>query len=386
MLLWGMLMLVHRNLDLKMASVSAQENLKIQKIQTMNTEDSISTILQELTLEEKAAQLFFITPEALTNISGVTAAGGVTRECFSSYPVGGIVYFEENICSREQVSDMLSDMQSISMDRLGLPVFLATDEEGGSVCRISGNGMEGVPVIGDMLTIGNSGDTSQAYRAGKEIGSYLSELNFNVDFAPVADIFSNPENTVIGSRAFGYDAAAVSKMVPMLVKGLSDQGIKATLKHFPGHGDTSEDSHEGYACSYRTLDELRSAELLPFQAGIDAGADFVMVGHISLPNILGDYTPASLSRTMVTEILREELGFQGIIITDAMNMGAIAYNYNSGEAAVQAILAGSDMILMPEDFYSAYETVCQAVYDEKITEERLDESVERILRVKAEIK
>lgn len=348
-----------------------------------SSEDTeVESMLNGLTTEEKVAQLFFITPEALTGVDGVTVAGSRTAEYFAEYPVGGIVYFSQNLISREQISSMLIGMQDISMNRINLPVFLAVDEEGGPVTRVSGCGIEGVPEIGDMFSVGETGDVQQAYQTGAEIGTYLSELHFNVDFAPVADVYTNEANPVIGRRAFGTDAGTVSQMVPMAVRGLMDAGVEATLKHFPGHGDTAADSHAGDACSSKSLDELRSCELLPFKAGIEAGASFVMAGHISVPNVPGCDTPASLSHTMLTEILRNELGFQKIIITDALNMGAISNYYTSGQAAVQAILAGADMLLMPADFQSAYAEVCAAVYDGRISQERLNESVRRILKEK----
>lgn len=340
-------------------------------------------LLDGLTLEEKVAQLFFITPEALTGVDVATAAGEVTKESFDACPVGGIIYFQQNILDREQLSEMLQNTQSYAMERLGFPVFLAVDEEGGTVARVYRSGMEGIPDVGDMLSIGQSGDVQNAYRAGEQIGTYLKELHFNVDFAPVADIFSNPQNTVIGDRAFGSDADTAAPMVEMAVRGLQEAGVQATLKHFPGHGDTAEDSHVEYAISYKTLDELRASEFVPFEAGIREGAGFVMMGHISLPNVLEDYTPASLSYTVTTEILRKELGFDGIIITDALNMGAIAENYTSGEAAVKALQAGADMLLMPADFADAYAEVCAAVRDGRLSEERINESVERILSRKS---
>lgn len=348
----------------------------------IETDKKVEELLNNLTTEEKVAQLFCVTPEALTGVDGVTMAGEQTEASYGEYPVGGLVYFQQNILSRRQLLEMLTAMQAISENRTGLPVFLAVDEEGGSVTRVSGKGIEGVPYVGDMYSVGASGDVQQAYAVGKEIGTYLTALNFNVDFAPVADVYTNPANTVIGDRAFGSDAELVSDMIAMNVRGMQETGIKATLKHFPGHGDTEGDTHTGYACSYKTLEEIRSCELLPFKAGIDAGAAFVMAGHISYPNILGDYTPASLSYTMLTDLLRGELGFKGIIITDALNMGAVSCNYSSGDAAVQAILAGADMLLMPADFHSAYAGVCQAVMDGRISEERLNASVRRIIREK----
>lgn len=345
---------------------------------------NVETMLEQMTMREKVAQLFFVTPEALTGVSGVTVAGEITAVSFAEYPVGGIIYFSQNIQSRRQLSEMLSGMQEISMERLGIPVFLGVDEEGGTVVRVGQSGVSDIPAIGDMFSIGSTGNAEEAYDIGRQIGGYLSELHFNVNFAPVADIYSNPDNTVIGSRSFGYDAATVASMVCKEVEGLQEQGVSATLKHFPGHGNTAEDSHMGFARNYCSLDELRANELIPFQEGIKVGTDFVMVGHISLPNILEDDTPASLSKTMVTNILRGELGFQGVIITDALNMGAIVYNYTSGDAAVRAIEAGADMLLMPADFQTAYEAVCLAVESGRISSERLDESVLRILKIKME--
>lgn len=340
--------------------------------------------LAGMTLEEKVAQMFFITPEALTGAGQVTGAGETTAQCFAQYPIGGLIYFSGNLESGEQVSSMLSGMQEISRERTGLPIFLATDEEGGRVSRLYGIASD-IPYIGDMYSVGATGDPQEAYQVGSTIGSYMKNLNFNVDFAPVADVFSNPSNTVIGDRSFGSDAGLVSQMVPMEVQGLQDAGVLATLKHFPGHGDTAEDSHSGYASSYKSLEELEACEFQPFRAGIASNVSFIMMGHISLPNILNSQLPASLSYEMVTGILRQKLQFNGIIITDALNMGAISANYSSGEAAVMAIEAGVDMLLMPADFHSAYEAVLGAVRDGRISEERINESVLRIIRIKRKI-
>lgn len=356
-----------------------QDVLAIQQVQGENVGEEM---LAEMTLEEKVAQMFFITPEALVGVENVTEAGELTTDAFGEYPVGGIVYFSQNLESREQVSTMLNQMEKISEDRIGFPIFLAIDEEGGRVSRLYGSGVTDIPYIGAMYSLGEEDDGNKVYEAGKTIGNYMRNLNFNVDFAPVADIFSNPDNTVIGDRAFGNNPEIVSEMVPMLVKGLQSEGVLATLKHFPGHGDTAEDSHSGYASSYKNFTELEESEFLPFQAGIEENVAFVMAGHISLPNVLNDSVPASLSYEMITEILRKKLHFGGIIITDALNMGAISENYSSGEAAIMAVEAGVDMLLMPADFHTAYEAVLNAVQDGRISEERIDESVMRILRAK----
>ena len=341
----------------------------------------VEEILAGLTLQEKVAQLFVVTPEALTGADSVTMAGETTAAAFSSYPVGGIIYMEPNIQTWEQTSEMLSAMQDISDARIGLPVFLCVDEEGGNVRRVSGR-IENTPYIPEMLSVGNTKDPLQAYKSGTTIGAYLRQLGFNVDFAPVADVLTNPDNTVIGSRSFGSDPNLAASMVSLEVKGLQEEGICATLKHFPGHGNTSEDSHQGAAVSYKTLEELKSCELIPFESGITAGADLVMAGHIAFPSITGDHTPASLSHYFLTDLLREQMGFDGVIITDALSMGAVTNLYGSGEAAVQAFLAGSDLLLMPADFQSAYAAVLNEVGAGRISEERLEESLRRIISLK----
>lgn len=341
----------------------------------------VEEMIRAMTDQEKTAQLFVITPEALTGVSGVTIAGEITQKAFDSCPVGGIIYDESNLLSWNQACQMLSSMNQISINRTGLPAFLAVDEEGGNVRRISGR-LENAPYIPDMLSVGATQDPLQAYQAGSTIGGYLSRLGFNVDFAPVADVLTNPENTVIGTRSFGSDPKQVAGMVALEVQGLREQGVAATLKHFPGHGNTSEDSHYGLAVSNRTLEELRDCEFLPFESGIDAGAEFVMAGHIVVPDITGEGVPASLSGIMLTEILRGELGFQGIIVTDSLSMGAVTGLYSSEEAAVQAFLAGADLLLMPADFHAAYNAVSDAVARGTISRERLDESLRRIIRLK----
>ena len=347
--------------------------------------EKVQEIISAMTLEEKVAQLFIIRPEALTGDGTVIQAGEKTKASIMTYPVGGVVYFKQNINSSEQIQSMLTNTQQYGTERMGIPMFLSVDEEGGMVSRISGRGFSGIPDIPAMMEIGNSEVVTNAYETGSTIGAYLKELGFNLDFAPVADVASNPNNTVIGSRAFSTDAAIAAQMVAEYVKGMQGQNILTTLKHFPGHGDTAQDSHYSSAVSYKTKEELQQCEFLPFVSGIDAGATFVMVGHVALPNVTGDNLPATLSGSIVMSILREELKFDGIIITDAMDMGAIVNHYSSSEAAVRAIQAGIDVILMPKNFQEAYTGVIQAVKEGTITEERIEESLKRILKVKLDL-
>ena len=344
--------------------------------------EQAAQVVAGMTLEDKLAQMFVITTNQLTGYANVTAAGDTTRETYNSRPVGGIIYMSENLQDPEQTREMLANMQTISRERTGLPIFLCVDEEGGSVARIASNSAFGVTDVGSMAQIGETGDVQGAYNAGAVMGTYLTDLGFNVDFAPVADVLTNPDNTVIGDRSFGSDPQMVSQMVVSELQALSDMGVYGTVKHFPGHGGTAEDSHEGAATTDKTLEEMMDTELLPFQSAISAGVPFVMVGHISTPNVTGDETPASLSEDWVTGVLRSQLGYEGIIITDGMNMGAMTDLYEPDAAAVQAVQAGNDIILMPEDYDKAYNGLLAAVQDGTIPESRIDESVTRIVRAK----
>lgn len=339
----------------------------------------IDEILANMPLEDKVSQLFFVRPEALTGVEVAVQASEVTKAALESYPVGGIVLFSENIENEEQLRTMLSNLDSYSK----YPLFLGVDEEGGTlVARVANSGTIQVPTFPDMQEIGNTLQPEKAYEVGETIGGYLKDLGFNLDFAPVADVATNPDNPVIGVRSFGSDADLVAQMVKQEVAGLQGQNISAVLKHFPGHGDTSQDSHEEAAILNKTEEQLKATEFLPFQAGIEGGVDLVMAGHISVPAITGDNTPACLSEKMITGCLRGELGYDGIVITDSMRMGAIVNYYDPGQAAVMVLQAGGDMILMPQDFQKARQAVLDAVNSQTLTEDRLDESLRRIYRKK----
>lgn len=332
--------------------------------------------ISEMPLEDKVAGLFIITPEALTGTDVAVKAGDTTREMLSKYAVGGLIYFKQNIKSKEQLAEMISNTKNDSKYAL----FIAVDEEGGKVSRVAESGL--ADKVGSMGEIGASGDAAKAREAGASIGAYLSEYGFNLDFAPVADVVAEG-NTTIGDRSFGSDPNLVAPMVAANVEGLQSTGVSACLKHFPGLGDTTEDTHQGMATTEKTLEDFEATDFPVYRAGIEAGADFVMVSHLSAPNVTGDNTPSTISSKMITEILRGELGFNGVVITDAMNMTAITDYYTADEAAIKAIQAGADMILMPEDFETAYNGVLEAVNNGTLTEERINESLRRIYRVKS---
>lgn len=341
--------------------------------------DAVEALLSEMTLEEKVYQMFIVTPEQLTGASKVTAAGNLTKQKLQQYPVGGLVYFSANLVSRNQTKTMLTKVQKYANEIEGVDLFLCVDEEGGRVARVANNKAFRVENVGPMAKVSSE---EEAYNCGETIGAYLSELGFNVDFAPDADVLTKSGSVVIGDRSFGSDAGLVTKYAVAYSNGLHAHGIMSTFKHFPGHGATEADTHEGYAYTNATYEELMATELQPFSAAQMCGVDLVMVAHISAPNVVGDDTPCSLSEKMITGILRTDLGYDGLVITDAMNMGAIAKNYDSGIAAKMAVKAGVDMVLMPNDFHAAYSGLYTAVRSGEISEERIDESVRRILTAK----
>lgn len=341
--------------------------------------DAVEALLSEMTLEEKVYQMFIVTPEQLTGASKVTVAGNLTKQKLQQYPVGGLVYFSANLVSRNQTKTMLTKVQKYANEIEGVDLFLCVDEEGGRVARVANNKAFRVENVGPMAKVSSE---EEAYNCGETIGAYLSELGFNVDFAPDADVLTKSGSVVIGDRSFGGDAGLVTKYAVAYSNGLHAHGIMSTFKHFPGHGATEADTHEGYAYTNATYEELMATELQPFSAAQMCGVDLVMVAHISAPNVVGDDTPCSLSEKMITGILRTDLGYDGLVITDAMNMGAIAKNYDSGIAAKMAVKAGVDMVLMPSDFQAAYSGLYTAVRSGEISEERIDESVRRILTAK----
>lgn len=366
------------------------ENASTEKFIFNDDETVVRTtkdVLGKMSLREKVGQLFIVRPEALAENSNAETAPATDRvddaviSRIEEYPVGGIALFSRNITSAEQLPMFISDLQSSSK----YPLFIAVDEEGGRVARIANSDFFNVASYKSMEDIGKSGDASKAEEVGRQIGSYLKELGFNLDFAPVADTNTNPQNIVIGDRSYGSDPALVARMVSAQLDGMHDSGIMGTLKHFPGHGDTKDDTHSGYVSIEKTWDELKECELVPFITALPK-ADMVMVSHITAVNVTSDKLPTSMSETMITGKLRNELGYDGVIITDAMAMGAVADNYTSAEAAVTAVKAGVDIVLMPQNLNEAFNGVMNAVTDGEISMERLDESVLRILKMKAKYK
>lgn len=339
-------------------------------------------ILRNMTLEEKIGQLFIVNLELLDDSNGgyyeFREYTENMADMMEQYHIGGICLFARNIETRDQTTQLIQNLQNDSR----IPLFVTVDEEGGSVARIGNNDNMQTTKFPTMEEVGSYNDKEYARNVGRTIGKEIRELGFNVNFAPVADVRTNELNTEIGDRSFGNDPKIVANMVKEIVEGLQEQGVSSTLKHFPGHGDALDDSHQGAVNVDNDITRLRKIDFVPFKAGIKTGADFVMVSHISISRVTEDTTPASLSPLVLNEMLRMELGFDGIIITDAMNMKAITDSYTVKQAAKQSFIAGSDIILMPEDLVEAYQSILEAVENGTIKEERIDQSVRRILEVK----
>lgn len=355
-------------------SSSAVNSLSGEPVVPVTPTDPIQSRIAQMSLKDRVYQLFFVTPEQITG----TGRTVVTPLDLTEKPVGGIICMGANLESIDQTKNMLAKTQESAL-RNGVGVFFAVDEEGGRVARCALK--LGTTAFDGMAVYGKQNDFDEAFNIGKTIGTDIKALGFNVDFAPVADVDISPTNE-LGNRIFSDDPEVVSNMVSGVVRGLNASGVAATLKHFPGLGAEDGNTHTDTSIVIdRTLEQLRTEEFVPFKGGIRAGAEFVMVGHQKV-SAFGDNLPADVSYKAVTEMLRGELGFNGIAITDAQNMNTISKVYDSGTAAVMSVKAGIDMILAPKDLDTAVNGVYNAVLSGEISEERLNESVTRILTLK----
>lgn len=330
-----------------------------------------------MTLEEKVAQMFIVTPEQFTDVETVTQAGSATQAQLASYPVGGIVYSSANIESESQLKTLLTNTASYSK----YPIFLAVDEEGGDASVIAGSGLVSVASVDSPGTIGAVGDSSAAYTSGNTIGGYLKALGFNLDLAPDADILSST-NATVGDRSFGSDPTLTSSMVSQFVTGMQDSGVSACAKSFPGQAGITDTDETGVPVSSRAMADLQTTEFLPFIAAIDSNVDLIMVGDVKLTQATSDGQAAMFSSQVITDTLRGQLGYDGVVISEPMNTAAVTDNYTSGQAAIAFIQAGGDVIYMPADFYAAYQDVLDAIADGQISQDRIDASATRILTAK----
>ncbi len=292
---------------------------------------------------------------------------------------GGVILYQKNITGVTQLLNLLNDLKAANAVNK-IPLFLSVDEEGGRVSRLP-DALVKLPANQVIGRVNNSTFSSQI---GQVIAGELKAFGFNLNFAPVLDINSNPKNPVIGDRAFGNNPQVVSKLGVATMKGLQAGGVIPAVKHFPGHGDTAVDSHVGLPRVDHDLARLRRFELLPFREAIKNGAEAVMVAHILLPKIDPTY-PASMSREIITDLLKNELQFTGLVVTDDMTMGAITENYSVDQATVQSIQAGSDLVLVCHDYEkeaAVLEAIKKAVDDGTIPVSRIEASVYKVLKLK----
>lgn len=341
--------------------------------------DPVKRALAKLSVAEKVGQLFMpvLYGTAADSVSGENQAryGAQTpAKVIGRYHLGGVILFPANVKSVDQVVRLTNGMQQAA----DLPLLIGTDQENGPVSRMSAL-MTPFP---GAARIAATKDVKVSRAVARATGEELRALGVNLDFAPVADVNIDPRNPVIGKRAFGDRPAEVSKMVAAAVKGFDDAGVAATAKHFPGHGDTHVDSHTGLPVIDHTRAQWKRLDAPPFKAAIGAGVDAIMSAHIVFPKLDPSGDPATLSKPILTGLLRQELGFDGVISTDALNMAGVREKYGDGEVAVRAVLAGADLLLMPYDLPKAYNAVLSAAKSGRISERRLDQSVTRLLTLK----
>lgn len=346
--------------------------------------DVIGNAISKMTLEEKAGQMLM--PDFRNwNGKNVTEMLPEIEQLVKKYHLGGVILFRENVVTTEQTARLVSDYQAAA-EKFGL--LLTIDQEGGIVTRLqSGTDMPG------NMALGATRSPEISWNVGNAIGEELASLGINMNFAPVMDVNNNPDNPVIGVRSFGEDPQLVADMGVAYTKGLQVAGVAATAKHFPGHGDTAVDSHLGLPEVPHDKERLKQVELYPFQKGMEAGIDAIMTAHVTFPKIDGTKAisqktgeeiaiPATLSYKVLTELMREEMGYEGVITTDAMNMKAIADHFGPVDAAIRAVKAGTDIVLMPVGLEEVANGLLDAVKNGEISEDRLEASVKRILTLK----
>lgn len=333
----------------------------------------VEETLKNMTLDEKIGQLMivFYTKDEMDN---------TLKSALNDVQPGGFILFKDNITTYEKTLNFIKDIKS----NVKIPMFMSIDQEGGNVQRLKSLKDLEVSDIPYMSYVGKLDDEQTTYNLGKLIAEELRVFGINMDFAPVIDVYSNPNNTIIGKRAFGSTSKLVSKHGLKLAKGLEDNGVIAVYKHFPGHGNTEVDSHKDLPIVSKTKEELMNLDLIPFIDAINNNANVIMVGHLAVPNITNDNTPASLSKKLITDFLKEELNYSGLVVTDALNMKALTNYYTDEEICGKAVEAGVDILLMPSSSRKCLKSVKDAIDKGIITEERINESVRKILKLKYE--
>lgn len=354
---------------------SKEENI-VDKSTKEENEDKLQKNIEEMSLNEKIGQMLIV------GFDGQNINENIKSLILDNH-VGGVIFFSNNVESLEGVINLTNEFKKINTSNK-FPLFIAVDEEGGSVSRTPNEFL----AIPSAQYIGAFDDENINYNIGKIIADELKQQGYNMDFAPSLDILSNPYNTVIGDRSYGETSDIVSRLGIKTMEGIRDSSIVSVIKHFPGHGDTDVDSHYGLPLVEKSLAELKELELIPFENAIKAGADAIMISHILL-TMIDSENPATMSKEVITNVLRENMEFDGVVITDDMTMGAIIENYDIGEASVKSINAGADIILVChgyENELNVINSIKNAVKNNIISEERINESVYRILKLKEKYK
>lgn len=344
--------------------VTQQEQMA--ETENVPLDELVSALLAEMTLEEKVAGMFVVTPEAITGVGKVVQAGEGTKKALEENPVGGMIYTERNYKSDEQFLEMLTNSRAYAK----YPMFLAVWQECGA------SGKFGVFETAKASELTGADAVKEAYG---QIADKLAGYGINMNIAPVADVVSEEGNPSLQGRTFGSDATTAAPLVKSAVEAMQDKEVSAVLTKFPGEG--SIDTAQGMKIT-KSLEELKNSEFLTYQMAIENGVDCIMVSHATAPEVTGDETPCSLSNVVIQDILRTTLGFEGVVMTDMLNDKNITKKYSDAEAAVAAVLAGADVLLMPNDYFKAYEGIMKAIEEGTITEERIQESLVRIYRLK----
>lgn len=338
-------------------------------------DERIAGYLANMTVEQKVAGLFFVTPEGLTGVNDVTIGGSVLNEALNEYPVGGLLLTESNMENSQQLKEMVFNIKSFT----GNEIFIGVEETGGENSPFVVSGVSEA-VITDQKTIGEAGENAGAYTAGIAIGNRMNEFGINTVIGPLADVAIS-ESGYTSAGSFGSDPEQVKHMVRNAVRGIEDQNVNTCVKFFPGYGDVVKSPESARPVSSRTKEDIAENDYPIYKDAINGGADFIMVSQIAYRPITND-VPACLSSEVVTGMLREELGYEGIVMTDYMDTHSLIMHYKHADAAVMAVEAGADMLFCPGDFKKAYNGILSAVERGDITEERIEESLYRIYRVK----
>ena len=361
-------------------TVEEEEDTYEEEIVEMTPEDylneMVTSTITQMPLEDKVAQLFVITPEALTGVGAATKAGDGTKEALSKYAVGGLIYDKRNIEDEDQLVELIDNTRNMSKYDL----FIGVKEPGGDTSTLAGSKLGDVPPVDAPSVVAETGDPTNAYNAGVTISSYLSYYGINLDLAPNASITTD-EKSISASSSYGSDEAVAYEMISKMIEGLQTGSVRACLTDFPGTGNITEDTASGRVESEITSDDI-SAQIAPYITGVMAGAQFIQVNNVTYMTVDEDAMPASMSKNIVDTYLRGNMGYDGVVISGPLNEKAVTEYYTSDQAALYAYAAGVDLIYMPEDFEMAYNAVLDAVKDGTIPESRIDKSLERIFKVK----